>query len=190
MAWPGWREDGVCLNHCSASSSRSPGLSESPTHILKMRLFYLLSRVVVGIHSVDLWIAEYKEVRTVWWGWGHCYASEDLVFSRQGEWKGSRLFQNVKYPLSLCCVMNLIDYYKPQTSNYPSTAEQGRPHFITIKLNSLKILFIFTFSQPMTAKGFFCVVVVCLFASLSLPQMLVLAVIISPQCLVLFGLSI
>ena len=34
------------------SFSRSPGPSEPPTRILKMRHYYLLPRAVVGIHSV------------------------------------------------------------------------------------------------------------------------------------------
>lgn len=156
MAWPGWRRWG--LNHCSTSSSRSPGPSEPPTHVLKVRLYYLLPRGVVGIHSV-----RFVDCREPQGGedcvgvrmgsllclWGPC-------FPGQGEWKGSSLFPNIKLYSTLfllCAQIWLITINLRLPIIHPLL--NRAVHFIW-QGEFFKNLGLFSFSQPMTAKGFFC----------------------------------
>ena len=98
MAWPGWRRWGLFESLLRQQQQITWTLWTSNSHPQSETRLYLLSRVVVGIHSVRFVDCrepqggeDYVGVRmeSLLRLWGPC-------FPGQGEWKGSRLFPNVK----------------------------------------------------------------------------------------------
>ena len=153
MAWPGWRRWG--LNHCSASISRSPGPSEPPSHILK------LSSTIYCQGGCGNSFREICGLQRTTRRWGLCRGQGRVTvtplrtcFLGQPEWKGSRLFPNIKlHPtlFLLCAQIWLISISLRLPIIHPLL--NRAVHFIW-QGEFFKNLGLFLFSQSMTGKSF------------------------------------